>query len=828
MRNSIRILLATAALATTTIASNARELSPSEALELILPKDGMTSPGTEDETPELLHTLTCPSTGAAALYVFDRGEDRGFYVVAADDLVGNLLLGYADNGAFSDQMNPEMEWWLGNYTSEIETIRSLPASVLQNRVRRRASTTAEEDTRPDILPIMHSGWHQTEPFNDKCPYPSATSTERCPAGCVALAMGEVMQIHRWPLQGTGYHEYTCYTIGEILSCDFSATTFDWDNILNNYYSGGSAVQRNAAATLLYALGVSVNMSYSRGASGANFQSAARALLTYFDYDRGMQILERPFYGLDEWNDILYNELAHGRPVLYGGQNNEGGHAFVLDGYRSGGYFHVNWGWSEMSNGYYLTTALDPLEQGVGGSSSGYNVDQSMIIGVQPPVEGSSVIPGLRFVNGFATAEESHARTASGSVPFSDSRGIFNCAIDRITVTPGVRLVGQTGDTTWLASTEPVSLEYQSGFRSYFVPDNLFPTEGTYTVTPAFRDSAGVWHDSRVFVNGVHSLTLTATPSILQFASDDAPALRAEDLALATEIVIGSKFGLRATLVADGGEYYGEIRPILSRNGTIVSRGAFFNVDIPEGEGVETEIVSEFSTTISTGTYELYLQDSKSQVISDPIEVTVSPEVVVEGKTTATVELENTLGGEGTETAPWIIDMPEFSALITVDGEAGYSAEMVSGYIYEGNSLKLTLQGSFVGVRAGQKAYVRIADDLSELTPDPVYKLIAYGSTQKQIGDPVWFVDRSAAVGAAEIREKLRVTPNPMADCAEVVSDTPMAEIALISLGGTEMTRIVVDSQTEATVDVSMLPPGVYMLEVTGADRSTATLKVLKR
>ena len=42
---------------------------------------------------------------------------------------------------------------------------------------------------------------------------------------------------------------------------------------------------------------------------------------------------------DALTDILY--------VTYGA-----GHAFVVDGY-DGDYFHINWGWSGIYNGWYL-------------------------------------------------------------------------------------------------------------------------------------------------------------------------------------------------------------------------------------------------------------------------------------------------------------------------------------------------------------------------------------------------------------------------------------------------------------------------------------------
>ncbi len=66
----------------------------------------------------------------------------------------------------------------------------------------------------------------------------------------------------------------------------------------------------------------------------------------------------------------------------------GGHAFVLDGYDSNDYFHVNWGWYGRSNGYFLINHLSPDELGEGGGYGSYNVSQEAITGIRPSLGGS--------------------------------------------------------------------------------------------------------------------------------------------------------------------------------------------------------------------------------------------------------------------------------------------------------------------------------------------------------------------------------------------------------------------------------------------------------
>ena len=83
--------------------------------------------------------------------------------------------------------------------------------------------------------------------------------------------------------------------------------------------------------------------------------------------------------------IIKDELHAGRPVFYGGSSDvgSGGHAFVIDGYDSADFVHVNWGWGGNSNGYFMINHLDPSSLGIGGGAGGYNLNQDMVTGIQP-------------------------------------------------------------------------------------------------------------------------------------------------------------------------------------------------------------------------------------------------------------------------------------------------------------------------------------------------------------------------------------------------------------------------------------------------------------
>jgi len=53
-----------------------------------------------------------------------------------------------------------------------------------------------------------------------------------------------------------------------------------------------------------------------------------------------------------WKPKMRNSLDDGNPILYGGNSDDAGHAFICDGYEDDNYFHFNWGWNGSEDGYF--------------------------------------------------------------------------------------------------------------------------------------------------------------------------------------------------------------------------------------------------------------------------------------------------------------------------------------------------------------------------------------------------------------------------------------------------------------------------------------------
>ncbi len=361
-----------AIMSATTLALLAAPLTPEQALRRVHGNSALKMPSKSGTSMKLSFSMQTQK-GEPAVYIFDRPASSGYLIVSADD-TATPLLGYADSGSFdANNMPPQLEWWLSEYASQIDYAS---ANGIKN-------TYAPIANKKEIAPLVETKWNQGTPYNNLCP---SVNNVKCPSGCVATAMAQVMKFWNYPDVGTGRVTATLPSGGTGEGfINLAQKPFDWNNMIDSY-SGYDYTneQGNAVATLMQAAGYAAKMNYAPGGSGALSINAAISLSKNFKYNPNIQYLQRLYFNASEWNEIVYNELAAGRPILYGGQSTSVGHEFVCDGYDGNGYFHFNWGWGGMSDGYFILDALNPNSVGTGGGAGGgYNSRQDIIIGIQP-------------------------------------------------------------------------------------------------------------------------------------------------------------------------------------------------------------------------------------------------------------------------------------------------------------------------------------------------------------------------------------------------------------------------------------------------------------
>ena len=265
------------------------------------------------------------------------------------------------------------------------------SATAQKIIRRSSRFYAEEQALPQrVEPILKDSWYQDAPHYNMCPLDK--DGKRCLVGCVATAMTQVMHYRNWPARGTGYHEYVDEKgCGQKLSANFGEHTYDWPNILDTYKEGEyTQAQADAIALLSSDCGIAVDMRYGAETSGTYSIYQPIALANYFDYDRGIPMLFRDFYALEEITLILKKELAAGRPVLAAGGSNVRSHAFVIDGYDENDWFHLHIGNpdNEEDGWSYLPYMVPdhPTWYDKDSPENGMNLLQLFTIGVMPSAD----------------------------------------------------------------------------------------------------------------------------------------------------------------------------------------------------------------------------------------------------------------------------------------------------------------------------------------------------------------------------------------------------------------------------------------------------------
>ena len=208
-------------------------------------------------------------------------------------------------------------------------------------------------------------WGQSpSPYNDSLLV--CTSTTNVKAGCVAVAMGQIMAHHRHPSSGAYLHK----RYNRIVNAQY-----DWQK-MTEYTSAiflKTPEGRSGVANLLAEAGYKVSMTYGCSASSA-FDSNVPKAFSEMGYTSSTLV----GFNLN----IIKNDIDNRLPIYIKGRNNNNteGHAWIIEGYKEiiydviygrdcpyGGipipptvvstftsnYLYFNLGHNGTSNGYYL-------------------------------------------------------------------------------------------------------------------------------------------------------------------------------------------------------------------------------------------------------------------------------------------------------------------------------------------------------------------------------------------------------------------------------------------------------------------------------------------
>ena len=815
MRKSLLFLTIAGLIGTT---ASARTLTPAEALARALSNDATSAKplrAPAKKTP----VMTMGETESPSIYVFDQGP-QGYIIVPADDVAAPVL-GYSSNGTFDPENIPDnLRWWLSQYEAEIEAAKA-------NGVQ--TYTELSRPTRTPIAPLLKTTWDQGTPYSTYCPI---LNNERTVTGCVATAMAQAMNFHKYPETFNANFSYRWEAGGAILSWKQANVRLDWDNMLDSYKSGYNETQADAVALLMKACGYSVDMSYnvaSVGGSGASSYSVLDQLVNTFGYDKGASLAMREFYTLMDWENLIYNNLANCGPAVYSGANSSAGHCFVCDGYSDNGYFHFNWGWSGVSDGYFLLTALDPDAQGIGGSTSGYNIEQTAILGIRKPTADSKIKLNI-LCNGTFWA------TATDNGKLSITGGFYNFSPATVSGQFGLRFINEsTGKIEEIFNTANTYdfLYGISGLTLHSVPQGTYrmypifkPTDESVMIIPCTTNQAGYL----IVSNDGKDIKITAPEVGLYSISDvtfDTPMYNGMEFLVKGKAQWTGSFSTSVTV-------YGLLMTGTTAE-TVIAYAEPIQQEFPaDNQPVEFEYMSKLSQYNSTlypngltaGNYyfAFAIPDDTAEtgwkIISNPIETTLKNNP---GDPNITLVSFNIVDRNN-------VDPDNIIVNLKVKCTSGYFfTNLIVAFFDKGKNNVGQFNSNTVYIAPGETKEITVKAQLPNAVAGEVYQVAPFTSNAHQLSMSLncTIGDRSGIADVIADNAVTTASPNPAFDYTVVTAPTEISGVDLVALSGRAVSVPAEISGNTARLDVSGLASGLYICRVITAD-GMETVKIIKK
>lgn len=213
-------------------------------------------------------------------------------------------------------------------------------------------------------PLTKTKWDQGYPYNNDCPI---TNSKRCPAGCAAIAVAQLLSYHQ---------------TGETIT--IAGTSYSWDSL--NEFNYGIATQTNKAtdeiARFIHAIGVRLNTHYAPTGSSTSPSSVPGVLnelglrnakVIAYDFKTGRNMVcskKKPFYMrgepdssnkghawiVDGWNEYTTQCWE----TTYGPNGKINPERLIEETYYC--LVHCNYGWRGKCDGYYFNGIFDATKE----------------------------------------------------------------------------------------------------------------------------------------------------------------------------------------------------------------------------------------------------------------------------------------------------------------------------------------------------------------------------------------------------------------------------------------------------------------------------------
>lgn len=503
---------------------------------------------------------------------------------------------------------------------------------------------------------------------------------------------------------------------------------------------------------------------------------------------------------------------------YAGYNSEAGHSYVCDGYDKDEYFHINWGWGGMSDGYFKLSALTPSNQGIGGSNAGYNASQEIIYNIKPD-EGGNYCYEAEYGGEFKTTSTTVSKTSSGTVAFNFvDFGIMSSDPGTVSFLMGIYAENTTTNQRTFIGCTNVNYELYCGYTYHLnnnttvqkinVSDLAALDEGTYKLYPAFKltnlDVVGI---AKVPYGVANYCNMTIDESTVKFSKPtvEKPILTVDDITFNSEFFVGKMYSVTATITNTGAEYCDLIYPVIADSNletTKIGDGLIYS--LLKGETVTHDLIATVASDLEPGDYEFFLINASGAIISDRYQISVS--TVPDGYSikASTPVFEGDMNN---------IDSRNMAVTTTISCDEGYYAGTVYAvWFVDGYSFAMTeSELLFVEALNSKEITLRASFDNLDLSKSYSVGIYNYDNRWNILSD---YVDFNIATGIDDVAADGKFNIYTNGDVVNVTSPDNIKRIDIFSLTGQQVAnRMVADGAGAASIDVSNLTPGVYVVKV---------------
>ncbi len=298
-------------------------------------------------------------------------EPVGFVVVTADRSLTPILTYSYTNKYVNNEENPleqiiyhDLTSRLGSLSEYSDELRTTNNNKWNDLISGVKSGFDFEQWPPEGTTStggwLETEWSQESPYNYFCPM-DLVEGSRSIAGCPSIAISMIINFTntingmRFTEDERYYHNYGgngFWIDDDHVTYDFLSfeALNDYHDSIEMYFNNNQPLKYDQIAALIFGCGVAARQVYSAGMSGTFGVDQAFDALQLYGFGDAELIYDADTTFYTQMKDNIKSEMPVLLAVLVA--NGPGGHNLVADGYNTDNFYHLNFGWGGLYNGWY--------------------------------------------------------------------------------------------------------------------------------------------------------------------------------------------------------------------------------------------------------------------------------------------------------------------------------------------------------------------------------------------------------------------------------------------------------------------------------------------